>query len=89
MAGAWWIWMVAGFGLAIFEVMVPGYIFAGFAVAAVVTGALIGLGLLGTELPTTLVVFAVLSVASWALLRRIFSRNLSEVIRWDRDINKN
>ena len=34
----------AGLGLAILEVILPGYIFAGFAVAAVLTGGLIWLG---------------------------------------------
>ena len=61
--------MVAGLGLAILEVILPGYIFVGFAVAAVATGALIWLGVLGGSLPVTLVVFAVVSVAAWAGLR--------------------
>lgn len=89
MAGDWWMWVVAGLGLAILEVLLPGYIFAGFAIAAVATGGLIWLGLLGGSLPLALVVFAALSVAGWAVLRRIFGKNLGEVKRWDRDINDN
>ncbi len=89
MAGIWWVWMVAGLGLAILEVILPGYIFAGFAVAAVLTGALIWLGVLGASLPVALVVFAVVSLAAWGALRALFGKNLGEVKRWDRDINDN
>ncbi|MCA3440976.1 MAG: hypothetical protein IOD05_10375 [Rhodobacter sp.] len=89
MTGTWWLWMVAGLVLAIIEVIIPGYIFAGFAVAAVLVGGLIWLGALGDSLPVALVVMAVASVASWALLRFFFGRNLGEVKRWDRDINEN
>ena len=89
MAGVWWLWMVAGLGLAILEVLLPGYIFAGFAVAAVATGGLIWLGILGESLPLALVIFAVLSLVGWAVLRRLFGKNLGEVKRWDRDINDN
>ncbi len=87
MAGEWWIWVVAGLVLAIIEVIIPGYIFAGFAVASILTGGVIWLGLLGGSLPVALAVFAVISVISWALLRALFGRNLGEVKRWDRDIN--
>ena len=30
----WWIWMIAGLSLAFLEVLVPGYIFLGFALGA-------------------------------------------------------
>jgi membrane protein implicated in regulation of membrane protease activity len=89
MAGEAWIWIVAGFGLAILEVVLPGYIFAGFAVAAVLTGALIWLGVLGGSLPAALAVFALLSVAGWLALRRLFGKNRGEAKVWDRDINDN
>ena len=89
MAQLWWVWMVAGLGLAILEVVIPGYIFAGFAVAAVLTGGLIWLGVLGGNLAVMLVVFAVVSVGAWAGLRAAFGKNLGEVKRWDSDINDN
>ena len=85
----WWAWMVAGLVLAILEVALPVYIFAGFAVAAVLTGGLIWLGLLSGSLPAALAVFALVSVAAWAALRALFGKNLGEVKRWDRDINDN
>ena len=40
----WWLWIVAGFALGVLEVIVPGFIFLGFAIGAALTGALIGLG---------------------------------------------
>lgn len=89
MAGVWWVWIVAGLGLAALEVILPGYIFAGFAIAAVLTGALIWLGVLGGSLPVALVVFALVSLAAWGALRALFGKNLGEVKRWDRDINDN
>jgi membrane protein implicated in regulation of membrane protease activity len=89
MASTWWIWVAAGLGLGILEVLLPGYIFAGFALAAVATGGLIWFGALGDSLPLALSAFAVLSLAGWAVLRWLFGRNLGEVKRWDRDINDN
>jgi membrane protein implicated in regulation of membrane protease activity len=89
MADVWWVWVVAGLVLAILEVILPGYIFAGFAVAAVLTGGLIWLGLLGGSLPVALAVFAVVSLVAWGALRALFGKNLGEVKRWDRDINDN
>ena len=87
MGGLWWVWVVAGLGLAILEVVLPGYIFAGFAVGAVLTGGLLWLGMVGESLPVLLVVFAVASLAAWGALRAVFGKNMGEVKRWDRDIN--
>ena len=42
----WWVWIVAGFLIGGLEILVPGYIFLGFAIGAVVTGIMIGLGVL-------------------------------------------
>jgi hypothetical protein len=30
----WWVWLAAALGLAILEILVPGFIFLGFAVGA-------------------------------------------------------
>ena len=89
MATLWWVWVLAGLGLAILEVLIPGYVFAGFAVAAVLTGGLVWLGIMGSSLPAMLVVFALVSLGAWAGLRFAFGRNLGEAKRWDRDINDN
>ena len=38
MWAVWWVWVVAGFALGVVEVLLPGFIFLGFAIGAVVTG---------------------------------------------------
>lgn len=85
----WWVWIVAGFAIGILEVMVPGFIFLGFAIGAVATGVLVGLGLLGSGLPLKLLVFAVLSLVAWLVLRRTMGVRDGQVKVWDRDINEN
>ena len=53
----WWVWVVAGFALAALEVVLPGYIFLGFAIGAVLTGILVGIGLLGGSMSALLLIF--------------------------------
>lgn len=85
----WWIWMVAALVLAIAEVLIPGWIFFGFAVGAFFLGSVIWLGI-GTGLSTawTLVIFAVLSLIAYILMRQIFGIRRGQVKVWDRDINE-
>jgi inner membrane protein len=83
----WWIWIVAGFALGVLEVIVPGFIFLGFAIGAVVTGVLIGIGVLGGSLPVAVLVFAVASLGAWWGLRQVFGRHAGQVKLWDKDVN--
>ncbi len=83
----WWVWIAGGFALGVLEVIAPGYIFLGFAIGAVLTGALIGIGLVGGSLPVLLVIFAVASLIAWLLLRRTMGVRENQVKVWDRDIN--
>jgi membrane protein implicated in regulation of membrane protease activity len=83
----WWVWIVAGFALGVLEVLAPGYIFLGFAIGAVVTGVLVGTGLMGGSLPALVLVFAVASVAAWLALRRTMGVRKGQVKLWDKDIN--
>jgi inner membrane protein len=87
MFSLWWVWVVAGFGLGVLEVLVPGFIFLGFAIGAVVTGILVGTGIAGGNLPVLLVIFAVASVIAWLALRRVMGVREGQVKVWDRDIN--
>ncbi len=87
MWNVWWVWIVAGFALGVLEVLAPGYIFLGFAIGAVVTGALVGFGLVGGSLPLLLLIFAVASVAAWLALRRTMGVRDGQVKFWDKDIN--
>lgn len=83
----WWVWIVAGFALGVLEVLVPGFIFLGFAVGAVLTGVLIGVQVLGDNLPVAVLVFALASAAAWVILRRVVGVRQGQVRVWDRDIN--
>lgn len=85
----WWVWIVAGFALGVLEVLAPGYIFLGFAMGAVATGVLVGIGLLGATLPVTLLVFALASLAAWALTRKLLGAQAGKAKIWDHDINDN
>ena len=88
MWGVWWVWMVAGFALGVLEVLVPGFIFLGFAIGAVVTGLVVALGITAS-FPLLLLVFAVLSFVAWLILKRFFGRVEGQVKLWDRDVNDN
>lgn len=77
MLGTWWIWAVAAVVLAVAEALSPGWVFLGFALgAAILSLFLLAGGPLATltagSVPLILLAFAVLSLAGWALLRRIF-----------------
>ncbi len=78
MTALWWVWIAAGLALAILEVMLPGFLFAGFAVGAVITGGWIGL-----ELPGTV------SVIAWLGLRQVLGVRKGQMKRIDHDINEN
>jgi membrane protein implicated in regulation of membrane protease activity len=87
MLHVWWVWVVAGFALGVLEVIVPGFIFLGFAVGAVITGALIGFGILTGGLPVLVLVFAVISVLTWLALRQFMGVRDGQVKIWHKDIN--
>ena len=83
-----WIWLAAAFGLAILEVVAPGFIFLGFAIGAAAVGAIIGLtGLLTTSFPVTFVVFALVSLVAWIVLRRVIGVQKNQVQTFSDDIN--
>ena len=83
----WWVWLAAALVLGILEMLVPGFIFLGFAIGAAVVGlALLGpLGLL--SLPAILLVFAVVSLIAWLGLRKYFALPKGQVKTFDHDIN--
>ena len=85
----WWVWAVAGVALAALEVIIPGFIFLGFAIGAVVTAVLVGIGVLGANVPLTILVFAVLSLAAFFAVRRIVGVTKHQKKIWTKDINDN
>ena len=84
----WWVWVAGGFLLGALEVVVPGFIFLGFALGAVLTGVLVALDVTHAFAPLVFL-WAVLSGLSWLGLRRAFGGRPGQVKLWDRDINDN
>lgn len=85
---AWWAWFSFAMILGILEVVVPGYIFLGFAVGALVMAVLMLIGISGLTLPLSLVIFAVLSLVAFVLMRQYFKLDRGQVKKWDTDINE-
>lgn len=84
----WWAWIVFGAGLAVLEVLVPGFIFLGFAIAAVVMAVLVGFGL--TLSPAiAILAYAILALVAWLVLRAAFGTTEKDIKVWRDDINKN
>lgn len=81
--------MSAALLLATLEVLVPGYIFLGFAIGSLFIGVILALQIPLGGLPIMLVVFAALSLAAYLAMRRIFGLKTGSVKIWDRDINDN
>ncbi len=84
----WWIWMSAALALATLEVIIPGWIFLGFAIGSLAMGVLLLLGLSGIGLPVLLVIFAAFSLIAYLAMRRIFGLKTGQVTVWEKDINE-
>ena len=83
----WWVWLAFALVLAILEVLVPGFVFLGFAIAAAIVGLMV-LGPASLLSPQMLLlIFAALSLVTWLLLRRFFSLPKGQVKTFDHDIN--
>jgi len=83
----WWVWMSGALVLATLEVLIPGYVFLGFAIGAAVMGVLILLGISASGFAFTLVIFAALSLAAYIGMRKVFGLQSGQVKIWDTDIN--
>ena len=66
-AANWWAWVIFGFLLGILEIIVPGFIFLGFAIGAVATGALVGAGIAPAGVTALLMTFAIISACYLSL----------------------
>lgn len=88
----WWIWAAIAVVFAIGEVLLPSYILLGFSLGAVVIALTMAVGGMPAEwvassVPLTLLVYAVISLAAWLLLRRILGHHEGQVKTFDSDIN--
>lgn len=82
----WWAWIGLALILGIAEMLIPGFIFLGFSIGAVVVALLLALGL-AVSLPLLLLIFAALSLIAWLALRRFFALPKGQVKRFKDDIN--
>ena len=83
----WWIWLAAALALGILEIVLPGFIFLGFAIGAAIAGLLLVIPGFAPGLPVLLLVFAVLSLVAWLILRRMFALPHGQVKTFHHDIN--
>ncbi|MEM6742002.1 MAG: hypothetical protein AAF646_17970, partial [Pseudomonadota bacterium] len=89
----WWSWGMLAALFGIFELIVPGYIFLGFAIGA---SAMAGAFLIGEPfttwlpegLPALSVVFAVLSIIAWVVLRYSMGVRKGQTRIFKHDINE-
>ena len=87
MLSLWWVWGAAALVLGILEVLVPGFVFLGFAIGAfLVTMLLLNLGLV-LSLPLLLLIFTALSLVAWLILRQVFALPRGQVKRFHDDVN--
>ena len=84
--GIWWVWITLGAGLAVLEVLVPGFLFLGFAIAAVIMAALVTLNLT-QSLPLLILLYTLLALLAWLGLRAKFGNGNGSVKVWHDDIN--
>ncbi|MEP3348087.1 MAG: hypothetical protein ABJN34_16945 [Litoreibacter sp.] len=90
----YWVWFTLALVLGVLEVLMPGYILLGFALAAGLIGLVFAVGVGPAEammnsLPVTLSVFGGASLLVWLGLRHYFGRREGQVKVWDKDINDN
>lgn len=83
----WWVWLSGALVLGILEVLLPGFVFLGFAIGAVVMALILLLTGPAFGLPVLLLIFAALSLVSWMVLRKMFALPKGQVKTFDRDIN--
>ena len=89
---SWWLWAAFALVLAILEILVPGYLFLGFAIGAGVLGAVLWAGgpladMLTTSIPILLVAYSVVSLVAWGVLRKFLGVQKGQVKIIDKDIN--
>jgi membrane protein implicated in regulation of membrane protease activity len=83
----WWAWMAFGLVLVIVEIIVPGFIFLGFAIGAAVVALMLAFGFVLT-LAWSLVVFAAISAVAWVVLRQVFGVRKGQLKTFEHDINE-
>lgn len=83
----WWVWLAAAIIFAIAEILVPGFLFLGFALGALAVSLLLLNTGMTLSLPVLLFLFAGLSLIAWIVLRMFFKVPRGQVKHFDHDIN--
>ncbi|CUH66692.1 hypothetical protein TG4357_02580 [Thalassovita gelatinovora] len=83
----WWVWLALALVLAVAEIFAPGFIFLGFAVGAALTALVVAFSTFG--FPVLCALFAILSLVSWLVMRRLFKLPNEKRKVFDTDINDN
>ena len=83
----WWAWLALALILGIAEIVIPGFIFLGFAIGALAVAMLLLNTGISLSLPLLLLLFAALSLIAWLALRHFFARPQGQVEYFDKDIN--
>lgn len=82
----WWVWLAAALLLGLAEVLLPGFIFLGFAIAAaIMSGVVLLLPDLGPS--ALLAVYGLLAVLCWIGLRLAFRKQSSNAKIFTDDVN--
>ena len=85
--GTWWVWIAGALVFAILETLAPVFVFLGFMVGAAAVGLLLLIGIdFGGSAAWMAVTFAVISLASTLVFRKVFGRR-DEVKTFTDDIN--
>lgn len=84
----WWAWISFGVVLAILEMVAPAFFFLGFGLGAVATGVILLFGVTMT-VQNTFLTFAILSLISWFVVKRLFRHQTTAPKTFDHDINDN
>lgn len=82
----WWVWICIALFLGVIELLIPGFIFLGFAIGAVAMALAVVILPVG-NVPALLAAFAVLSLLGWIALRLMFRRQSSAARIVTHDIN--
>lgn len=83
----WWFWLSAAVVFGIVEVLAPFFVFLGFSIGAVIVGVLLALGVTMTP-AWSLVVFAVMSLVGYGVLRVALGKARGDVRVVEKDINE-
>jgi membrane protein implicated in regulation of membrane protease activity len=83
----WWVWLCAALALGVVELLVPGTIFLGFSLGALVMAVIVAV-FPAPSVAAMLALFAALSLGAWLVLRLVFRRQSSGARIVERDINE-